>query len=201
MEFIVPLKETPFLLTTAGSFCFYFGMFLPFNYIVVQAQVAGMSTNLAGYLIAILNAVSLFGRVLPGYAADKVGRYNIIIVMCAFTGILDLALWIPAKSNAPIIVFAALYGFGSGAFVSMSPALIAQITPDVSKIGVRTGSLLAIISVAALIGNPIGGALITRWNGEFTGLQIFCGCLQVGGALALTAARTSLVGLKLKAKV
>lgn len=124
-----------------------------------------------------------------------------IIIMCAFTAIIDYALWIPAKSNAPIIVFTALYGFGSGAFVSMSPALIAQITPDVSKIGVRTGTLFAIICVAALIGNPIGGAIVTAWSGRFTGLKLFCASMQAGGTMFLIFARISLSGFKLKAKV
>lgn len=89
-------------------------------------------------------------------------------------------MWIPSTTNAPIIVFAALYGFGSGAFVSLSPSLIAQIS-DVRQIGVRTGTLFAIISIAALISNPIGGTLITRWNGAYTGLQIYCGVMCLAG--------------------
>jgi MFS family permease len=123
-----------------------------------------------------------------------------MIIMVYFTSILTLALWIPAKSNAAIIVFAAVYGFGSGAFVSLAPALIAQIS-DVRKIGVRTGSMFAIISVAALVGNPIAGALITRWNGSFTGLQIFCGCMWIGGSTMILFARLRLSGLTLKKKV
>ena len=63
-------------------------------------------------------------------------------------------------------------GFGSGAFVSLSPSLIAQIS-DVRQIGVRTGSLFAVISIAALISQPIGGAIIQRWHGSYTGLQIY----------------------------
>lgn len=55
-EFIEPLRETPFLLTTLGSFFIFLGMFLPFNYIIVQATYNGMSRNLASYLVAILNA-------------------------------------------------------------------------------------------------------------------------------------------------
>jgi len=91
-----------------------------------------------------------------------------------------LALWIPATGNASIIVFAVLYGFGSGAFVSLAPSLIAQIS-DVRQIGVRTGTLFAIISIAALISDPIGGTLITRWNGRYTGLAVYCGTMCIGG--------------------
>ena len=157
-----------------------------------------MSRNLAQYMVPILNAVSFFGRTIPGFLADKIGRFNMMVIMCGFTGALPtpvqerhgmtdhssgitiLALWLPAKSNAPIIVFAALFGFGSGAFVSLAPSVIAQIS-DVRQIGVRTGSFFAVISVAALISQPIGGALVTRWHGSYTGLQIYAGVLCVGG--------------------
>lgn len=170
------------------------------NYIITEGVEYGMSENLAQYLVSILNAASLFGRVLPGYTADKVGRFNVTIVMCFFTAILVLAMWIPSKSNAPIIVFAALYGFGSGAFVSMAPSVIAQIS-DVRKIGVRTGTFFALISIAALISNPIGGALIDRWDGKYTGLQIFAGVIMFAGACFITAARVRLSGFKLMEKI
>lgn len=55
-EFILPLKEPPFALLTIGSFMFFSGLFLPFNYIIVQAQVSGMSRDLSVYLVSILNA-------------------------------------------------------------------------------------------------------------------------------------------------
>ncbi|KAF6219295.1 hypothetical protein HO133_005120 [Letharia lupina] len=101
MKFIKPLREVPFLLTVLASFAFFFGMFLPFNFIILSAESNGMSANLAGYLVAVLNAVSIFG---------------------------------------PYILFAAFYGFSSGAFVALAPALIAQIS-DIRQIGVRTGTM------------------------------------------------------------
>ena len=57
MEFLLPLTEMPFVLLTLGSFLFFLGMFLPINFLILQAQARGMSTNLAGYLIPIFNAV------------------------------------------------------------------------------------------------------------------------------------------------
>ena len=194
------LGELPYLLTVLGSFFFFFAMFLPINYIILQAMTLGMGKRLAEYLIPILNGASFFGRVLPGIAADKLGRYNTMTIMMLFTSIIVLALWLPASSNAPIIVFAALYGFGSGSFVSLAPSLVAQIS-DVREIGVRNGTVFAIISFAALCSNPIGGALITRWEGEFTGLQVFGGVMAFGGACTILGARVVLGGLRPGVKV
>lgn len=137
-----------------------------------------MSANLAGYLLAILNAVSIFGRTLPGFIADRVGRYNTMIVMTFMSTILVLALWLPARGNVPFILFAAFYGFTSGAFVSLAPALIAQIS-DIRQIGVRSGAMFMVISIAGLCGNPIGGALVAAENGNYLHLQIFCGVSHV----------------------
>lgn len=124
MEFVVPFKELPYLMLTIGSFLFFMGMFLPINYLIVQAKAEGMSSRLAGYIIPILNTLSLFGRVLPGYVGDKVGRYNTMIVLCTLTAVFVLGLWIPASGNATLIAFAAIYGFGSGAFVSLAPSTL-----------------------------------------------------------------------------
>jgi hypothetical protein len=38
-----------------------------------------MSTSLALYLVPILNAASLFGRVAPNRLADKIGPTNVLI--------------------------------------------------------------------------------------------------------------------------
>ena len=148
----------------------------------------------------LLTLCSIFGRILPGFAADRLGRFNAMIVTTYSSAILVLALWLPARANAPVIVFAALYGFTSGAFVSLAPALVAQIS-DIRKIGVRTGSLFAIISFAALVGNPIGGSLVTRDHGKFTQLQIFGGVMMMGGATIFVFARTVQVGFALNKRV
>lgn len=121
--------------------------------------------------------------------------------MAYFSAVIVLALWLPARSNAPILVFAGLYGFSSGAFVSMGPALIAQIS-DIRKIGVRQGTLFAIISIAALTGSPIGGALVVEnASNPFWKLQIFCGIMMIGGSVFFTIARVKLAGWSLMKKV
>lgn len=57
-EFLMPFTEVPFLLLTISSFFIYLGGFLPFNFIIAQARAGGMSAELAGYLVSIINASS-----------------------------------------------------------------------------------------------------------------------------------------------
>lgn len=120
-----------------------------------------------------------------------------MIIFSYFSGILVLALWLPSRSNATAIIFSALYGFGSGAFVSLAPALIAQIS-DVREVGVRNGTCFSIISFAALTGTPIGGALVPDvLHGSYMGLQIFCGVVMIAGATLFVMARVVVGGARL----
>ncbi|KAL4910763.1 hypothetical protein BDW74DRAFT_184490 [Aspergillus multicolor] len=173
-DFVRPLKETPFVLTSAGTFFLYWGLFLPFAFIPTQAQRYGMSPYLASYLLAILNAGSIPGRILPPYIADHLGRFNLMILTTLSCIILVLALWLPSRSNAPAITFAVLYGFTGGSAVSLAPALVAQIS-DIRQIGVRSGTYFAIAAFAALTGTPIAGALLPEpLSGSYLGMELFC---------------------------
>lgn len=57
MEYANHLREIPMAVMTAGFFFFMWGMFLPFTYVLLQAEAAGMSAKLIPYLLPILNAV------------------------------------------------------------------------------------------------------------------------------------------------
>ena len=61
--------------------------------------------------------------------------------------------------------------------------------------------MFAIISIAALVGTPIGGALVTNERGNYLHLQIFCGIMMFGGSVVFVAARWALVGSKPTVKV
>jgi hypothetical protein len=100
-----------------------------------------MSEHLAPFLVPILNSSSILGHTFPNIIADKLGRFNVMIVMSAFTSIQILAFWLPSSSNAAIVVFAILFGVGSGAGIGLTPALCASIA-RIGKIGVYTGIAL-----------------------------------------------------------
>jgi MFS family permease len=120
-----------------------------------------------------------------------------MIITTAFSTIIVLGLWLPSASNAPIIVFCVLYGFASGAFVSMLPSLVAQISP-IREIGVRNGTIFLCTAIAGLCGNPIGGALLSNGHGSFTHMQIFCGVMMAAGTFTFVVARWVQCGFKLK---
>lgn len=55
-SFGFPFREATFVTFVLANFVFAFGTFIPYNFIILQAQAAGMSSNLSSYLLPILNA-------------------------------------------------------------------------------------------------------------------------------------------------
>lgn len=111
-------------------------LFIPINYISSYALDQGFPTALSYQLLAILNAGSFFGRWIPGYVADRIGRFNTVILTLALCLISTLAVWLPAANSIPMtITYAALFGFASGSNISLTPVCIGQLckTQDYGK--------------------------------------------------------------------
>ncbi|KAJ5539059.1 MFS general substrate transporter [Penicillium frequentans] len=192
-HYIIPFTEVPFLMLVASLSLFSFGLFLPFNFITAQAQTLGMSSTMANYLVAIINATSVFGRIVPGMVADRVGRFNVMSVATLVSGILTFALWLPGRSNVAVILYAVFFGFFSSAYVSLTPALVAQLSP-IHEIGIRTGALYFFVLIAVLTGSPIASALVSVEQGHYGSLEIFAGATMCAGAVLLILTRVVRAG-------
>ncbi|KAI0015569.1 monocarboxylate permease-like protein-like protein [Xylariomycetidae sp. FL0641] len=193
-----PLREPPFAAFTAGYFLFYLGFYVPYNFVILEAERYGMRAELAAYLIPIFNVGGSIGRIAPGWLADRVGRFNIMVLVAFFSALTVLGLWIPGRSPGAVLAFSVLYGFGSGAFVALAPAVVAQISP-LAELGARQGTCFAFVAVASLVGNPIAGALVPDTSVDpFWRLQLFAGMMMMGGAAMIAVARVAAGGVALR---
>jgi len=134
-------------------------------------------TDTGFYLIAILNGVSCFGRILPGYVSDKIGRFNTLLIMILFTWFFMLILWLTLgnKSLPALYCFAALFGFGTGSWMALIPACIGQLC-RAEEFGRYYGSMYFIASFATLVCIPIGGELV-QTVGPQPMVAFFCAVL------------------------
>lgn len=196
-QLVKPFKEVDFLLVFASLFLFAYGFFIPVNYLPTQALSEGMSASLTQYLVAIFNTGSLFGRLIAGFYADKIGKYNMYILVSYFSGIWILALWLPAQSEAGIIAFAVLMGAFSGVFVALITPLLIAISPF-SELGFRSGIVQLGIAVAGLTGNPIAGAILDSAGG-WTGVKVFSGVMCIVGTAFVHVVRVRRAGWKIHA--
>ena len=107
------LRNPAIIFLSVGLFFIYLGLFSPFFYVTSWTASLGFDADLAFYTISILNAASLFGRILPGIAADRIGPFNVMIFMVVASGIIATC-WTKATTIAGIVVFSLAYGFTSG---------------------------------------------------------------------------------------
>lgn len=119
-----------------------------------------------------------------------------MILIAALSGIITLALWVPGHSTATTLVYGAIYGFTSGGFISLAPAVTAQIS-DLREIGARSGVLLFVSSLGALTGSPVGGAIVAAQGGDYLGLKLFNGLTITVGAIFLVLSRAVQVKFKI----
>ncbi|KAF2829551.1 monocarboxylate transporter [Ophiobolus disseminans] len=179
-------KDRKYVLLVTALFFMMMGMWTPVFYIPTYAVSRGMSATLAAYLLAIINAASTFGRIIPGILADKLGKLNLFTFAGVSTGIMVFCINAP-KTNAGIIVYAGFFGFASGTIISSASAAISACTDDPRNFGTYMGMGLGLSAFAVLIGPPVNGALIDRYGG-FEQVAIFSGVVSVvGGLIALAS--------------
>ena len=180
---LTAFRDPAYLLFNLGLFFAFTGIYFPFLYISVYgSRILGLSSESSFYLVPILNGASAFGRIIPGLVAEKIGSLNLIIP-CAFVSAILAFAWQAISNLAGITVFALLYGFFSGAVISLPPTIIAQLSPDLNRVGTRMGMSFAFSGFGLLIGSPIAGAVMDRGPRErFGGAEAFSAAMIMAGS-------------------
>lgn len=176
------LKETRFDLWSLAWFFGNMGLYIPYFFIEQYAtNVTHLTREAALYTLITINAASIFGRIIPGLVADRLKDPLLVLMSCTGCSTVLVFCWVAVRtSEVGLFVFCVLYGFFSGAFVSLSTPVTVTLAPTMQDVGTRLGMFNFIGSLGILIGNPVAGALIkTSW----VAAQTFCGvaCLLALG--------------------
>ena len=142
------------------------------TYIDLSAIAVGVTPGFSFYLVSITNASSGFGRVASGYLGDKVGAINVSAPMTLVCAIMTYA-WPLAKTNGSLIAVAIIYGFFSGAYVTLLPITLITMG-GIRDAGRRTGIAGSAIALGAVAGPPISGAII-QGHGGFGSVGYYAG--------------------------
>lgn len=183
------LRDLKFGITVVAVFFVEFAVFVPYSYISSYAIYEGLSMDKAFLLNVLLNAGGIPGRLLPGYIADRIGSFNTMCGTSLFCAVLILGLWLIAgDSEAKIMSFTTLFGFWSGAAISLSPVCISRVC-DIKDYGKCNGLAYFIASFGALVGIPIAGALLNTEHDPYQRLIIFAGVAYAAAFAAFCVAR------------
>ena len=190
-------RDMRFTYLSFGYLLILGGSFYPFFYLPILGQNVGLDPTNAPLLLTLLNGVSFFGRLLPGFMSDRLGPFNMCIPCVLMCGILIFAS-LSITTPTGLFVFAGCYGFFSGSFISLNGTMIASICGNLKEIGSMIGVSAATSSIAALVGSPIAGAIITAQGGQYWGATVFAGICILTGALLIIISRLYCGPLKKK---
>ncbi|KAJ1567877.1 hypothetical protein HK405_004434, partial [Cladochytrium tenue] len=136
-------SDPPFLLFTLAATLSYMGVDVILFYISQYAKATHLvDPSMAFYLVPIVNASSIAGRVLPSIAADNIGPINRALAV------------------------AVSFGFVSGVISTLPAVYFARLTADPSRIGTRFGMGFAAQGLGILAGGPAAGAVLTAVGGN-----------------------------------
>ncbi|KAF9884055.1 hypothetical protein FE257_002341 [Aspergillus nanangensis] len=187
--------DLPYMAFVAAFTLMIASVYVPFFYIQKYALQLNISDDMAFYLLGMMNATSLIGRIGPNILADRFGGVNIMVPACFLSAVI-LFMWRFVHDLPGLIVISLLYGLVSGGMVSLPPAIIANLTSKQSELGGRMGLAYTIAAFGALIGNPIAGACLRpsgtdvhHVQSEFQGTWIFAGTFMLLSTACLVMTR------------
>ncbi|KAF5580232.1 monocarboxylate transporter 2 [Fusarium subglutinans] len=173
-------QSPAFCFVTAGIFMFEFVIFSISGLLPSISTRVGFTAENGYTLLSIVGAASTFGRVIPGIVGDKYGHFNVLLATLVFTIIFMGALLVPfgTKSATALYAWSAIWGFGSGSFLSITPVCM--------------GMMNFVTAFALLIALPTSGAMLESMGPQALA-GLFTGMTAVGGACYF-AARALLIG-------
>ncbi|KAK7184410.1 hypothetical protein DPSP01_011083 [Paraphaeosphaeria sporulosa] len=193
-------KDFRFVLTMSAIFVLDWAVLVPPAYISTYASSKGLH-SLSQHVLAILNAASILGRGLPGPIADRIGRFNVMILSSAACTASILGLWLNANSSRAILsAFAVLYGLFSGSAYSLTPVCVAQLCRS-DDYASKYGTAYGVVSFATLAGVPVSGSIVDVGGGaNYAALISFCGAAYAASTVLFVVARGCSIGWGLQAK-
>ncbi|KAI0772442.1 MFS general substrate transporter [Trametes elegans] len=173
--------------------CFFFTVFgylspIFFLPTFAKQKLPHLSELLAALPVTMLNFSAAAGRTLIGFLADRIGPVNALWLVVMLSGLTQLLVWTFVSTYAGIMAFAILYGFVCGCFLSLSPAVAAQLWGS-GRLAGLSGLMLLFNLPGNSSGAPIGGAILSATGGNWTAVSCYSGGLQIIGATVLLYAR------------
>ncbi|KAK9239615.1 putative transporter MCH4 [Lipomyces kononenkoae] len=183
-----------------GVFSFEFIVFGCAALLPTYVRFANFGPDTQFYGLAILNSCSFLGRTVPGLAADKIGRFNILLLLVVITLTAMAAVWLPVgdHSEATLYVVVALFGFGSGGWLSLAPVCAGQLCRT-EEYGRFYGTLYSVAAFGVLLTVPVGGELLQSTTPQV--LIGFYAAVLFAGLACITASRWALLDWKWQWKV
>lgn len=192
------LRDPIFAMWLVAIVFSFIGLYVPFFYVEQYARSIGIDATTASYMLIIINAASIPGRIVPSMLADRFGNMSILIPAVFFSGVITVA-WIAVHNEAGLILVSVFLGLTNGSIQAVVPATVPFLCPDLSKLGTNLGMTLFSAGLGMLIGSPVAGAILDHQTHSgastvYWGALLFAGITTLAGSLLIIVVRYMKVG-------
>ncbi|KAI0031761.1 major facilitator superfamily domain-containing protein [Vararia minispora EC-137] len=187
-------KDIPYVVAILSAFLIDWGLFFPYFYLQLFAIIHGVDANVAFYMLAVLNGASIPGRILFNGLSPRFGVFNFLIFTGIACAVLIFAMF-GVSSVAGVAVLSVLYGFFSGAFLSLLTPAVAVLSKHEGEIGTRVGIAYGLSCLGTLTGTPVDGALLGDTFPWWRAI-VFSGVMTIAGILLMLVTRQYLTQRK-----
>lgn len=163
---------------------------MPLAFIPSYTVRLGFTASKGANLLAASNVINAVCRVLTGYAGDRFGRQNTLILTLLLAASSVFAFWLssvlttsPSSSFSLWVTFIVFYSVSAGGYYALFPALIAEVF-GIRQYAAVNAFILFIRGLGTMFGSPVGGQLL---GSRDEGTGAYASIVYWDGALLMSA--------------
>lgn len=143
----------------------------------LDANVPALS---AGRMVAMMGFISIFSGPSWGWAADRIGHANVLVICSALAMLANLLPVLSPQTLMFLLHYVLIGASISGMFTSILASATTTVTPQLAAVAVSFVTVF--FALGQLIGPAVAGVLI-EWQQDFRFSFALCGSLLFCGIL------------------
>ncbi|KAM0136015.1 hypothetical protein ACHAO1_004844 [Botrytis cinerea] len=182
-----------FIFSVGAGFLQAGGNGLPLTFLAEYSVALGYTSAFGATLLAVSNGINSISRVMTGFAGDRFGRQNTLILTVILCVISVLGFWLgstTANGNKALwLLFVIFYGVAGGGYNALFPTTVAEVFGLQAYASVN-GFIYFVRGLGTMLGSPVGGKILGESKlGNYRSVILFDAALLSGATFCVIAVR------------
>lgn len=182
------LRSPLFWALSLGFMLFFYGMFGWLVHQVPFYESIGLSRRTAATIVSATAALSIGTRLLVGMVADRIVRFELVVVGLALTLLVAMVTLSVSSGPAAIGLFLVLWVIGTAGGPMIESLLLTRAF-GVKHFATILGSVVVVETVGQILSPTVAGAIYDRTGSYDLALLMFIGTFTAAAGMFLFASR------------
>ena len=182
------LRSPLFWALSFGFMLFFYGMFGWMVHQVPFYESIGLSRGMAATIVSATAALSVGTRLLAGMLADRIARFEYVVVGLALTLLLGMLALALSSSPAAIAVFLVLWVIGTAGGPMVESLLLTRAF-GMKHFATILGSVVVVETIGQILSPTVAGAIYDATGEYDLALLMFIGTFAAAAAAFIGASR------------